>query len=65
MILLEARYCRWKQVNIITTLSYCIEKSGKTEMNKESNLARRKKKSFILLNDSCSLLSFLKNSWVA
>jgi len=26
-----------------TTLDCCIEKSGKTEMNKESNLARRKK----------------------
>lgn len=44
MILLEARYWRWKQVNIKMTPGRCFEKSGRTKMNKEINLAGRGEK---------------------
>lgn len=50
------------------TLSLSVEMSGKTEMNKESNLARggnkkkgkKKNNNYILLNSSYNFLSFLK-----
>jgi len=42
VILLEARYRQWKQGSTKMTLGCCMEMSGKTELNKESNLARGK-----------------------
>lgn len=39
VVLLEARCRQWEKVNKKMTLSCSMEMSGKTEMNKEINLA--------------------------